>query len=181
MKNKKGFTLVELLAVIVIISIIAIIAIPSITKTSNDVKAKMLVNKIELAEKSLILWGQDNRKCFTGGGTNCMIMTCYASTLKCTATFGDMASFGLINYDEGTKVINPVDKSSLNNSSIVISYNSTNKSFSYEGAWITENGKWYYYDSSMNKLTNKTNISLYWGSTYNKYSFNASGECTSGC
>ena len=38
MKNKKGFTLVELLAVIVVLSLVMIIAIPAITKNTSSAK-----------------------------------------------------------------------------------------------------------------------------------------------
>ncbi len=54
MKNKKGFTLVELLAVIVILAIILAIAIPSITsivastkQSSFESNVKMLIKGIE--------------------------------------------------------------------------------------------------------------------------------------
>ncbi len=54
MKNKKGFTLVELLAVIVILAIILAIAVPGITGIINSAKkgsfesdAKMIVTGIE--------------------------------------------------------------------------------------------------------------------------------------
>ena len=38
MKNKKGFTLVELLAVIVVMAIVAALAIPSVNAVNNIVK-----------------------------------------------------------------------------------------------------------------------------------------------
>ena len=45
MKNKKGFTLVELLAVIVILAIILVIAIPQIAKVIDDGKINSLKDK----------------------------------------------------------------------------------------------------------------------------------------
>ena len=39
--NKKGFTLVELLAVIVILGIIALITVPNVLKTINNSKGKL--------------------------------------------------------------------------------------------------------------------------------------------
>lgn len=41
MKNRKGFTLVELLAVIVILGIIALIAVPNVLGTLNKSKGKL--------------------------------------------------------------------------------------------------------------------------------------------
>ena len=54
MKNKKGFTLVELLAVIVILGIIAIIAIPSVMNAVNQAK-----NKISEIEKKHLIDGAE--------------------------------------------------------------------------------------------------------------------------
>lgn len=60
--NKKGFTLVELLAVIIILSIIVIIAIPSIMGISKSIKENMYNKKIAIIEEAAILYGQDNRR-----------------------------------------------------------------------------------------------------------------------
>ena len=46
--NNKGFTLVELLAVLVIISLVASIGTVSVRKLSSDIKENMLQNKKEL-------------------------------------------------------------------------------------------------------------------------------------
>ena len=48
MKNKKGFTLVELLAVIVILAVILIIAVPQIMKTINETKLKTMEDSAKL-------------------------------------------------------------------------------------------------------------------------------------
>ena len=42
MKNKKGFTLVELLAVIVILGLVAVIAVPASMTVSDGIKKNML-------------------------------------------------------------------------------------------------------------------------------------------
>lgn len=49
-KNNKGFTLVELLAVLVILITILLVAIPSITSSVERNKQKMLDKKIDLIE-----------------------------------------------------------------------------------------------------------------------------------
>ena len=116
------------------LSLIMIITIPSISSVSKKTKEKMLANKIELAEKALLLWGQDNKKCFIALGTDCLEMTSCASTsaneICKTTTLGKMASFGLIEYDDKTnlKVLSPVDNSDISSYPISIIYNTNNKS-----------------------------------------------------
>lgn len=51
--NNKGFTLVELLAVLVILIIILTIAIPSITSSIERNKENMLSKKIDIIETSM--------------------------------------------------------------------------------------------------------------------------------
>lgn len=46
MKNKKGFTLVEVLVVVVILGLILLIAIPSVSKYINQSKRKTLISSI---------------------------------------------------------------------------------------------------------------------------------------
>lgn len=54
MKNKKGFTLVELLAVIAILAILVIIALPNIIKTYNDAKEASFVNEAKNIYKAAL-------------------------------------------------------------------------------------------------------------------------------
>ena len=58
--NKKGFTLVELLAVLVIIGIITGIATGSFSKIIDGIHEKMLDTKIKTIEEAAIIYGQDN-------------------------------------------------------------------------------------------------------------------------
>ena len=48
MKNKKGFTLVELLAVIVILAIILVIAVPKILNVINDTATEILESSAKM-------------------------------------------------------------------------------------------------------------------------------------
>jgi type IV pilus assembly protein PilA len=61
--NKKGFTLVELLAVLVILSLLMVIAVPASINVSKKVKAKMYNNKVSLIKDAALLWAQDNKAC----------------------------------------------------------------------------------------------------------------------
>ena len=49
--NKKGFTLIELIAVIVVISIILLIVVPNVTKLLQDKKQTMYDNSVAEIEK----------------------------------------------------------------------------------------------------------------------------------
>ncbi len=58
--NKKGFTLVELLAVIVILAVLVTIAVPSAIAISNRIKTKMYCSKVKLMVEAAELYGQDH-------------------------------------------------------------------------------------------------------------------------
>ena len=60
MKNKNGFTLVELLAVIVILSLLALLTSTAVTKLVKDSKEDLYQNQIELIKASAEAWGADN-------------------------------------------------------------------------------------------------------------------------
>ena len=59
--GKKGFTLVELLAVIVLLAMIMLIAFPAIGNITGKVNQSMLDEKIELIEEAAILYGQNSK------------------------------------------------------------------------------------------------------------------------
>ena len=61
MKNKKGFTLVEVLAVIVILAIVISIAVTSVTSIRANSLKKLLETKISNIEGSAIMYAQDNQ------------------------------------------------------------------------------------------------------------------------
>lgn len=59
--NKKGFTLVELMAVIVIISIIALVGVTSVTGVRKQMDKKLFEDKLKSAASSAEKWGEDNK------------------------------------------------------------------------------------------------------------------------
>ena len=77
MKNKKGFTLVELLAVILILGVLMGIAVPAIMSMNKRFKIKGFDDKIELIEKAAVNYAQNNANAiksqinpYIGGGCN---------------------------------------------------------------------------------------------------------------
>lgn len=144
MKNKKGFTLVELLAVIVLISLIMVIVVPQVQKVAKQSKIKLCKTKIELAEEALNLWAQDNYACFSKKGGCNMLDNCdyKDDKITCTATFEKLAKNNLVNFDQKINdrdtIINPIDNSSLNNVEFRISYNQNSKAVSNENEGADE-------------------------------------------
>ena len=55
MNNKKGFTLVELLAVVALVAILAAVATPAITAVSKKSKQKMYDSKIKMIEAAAVM------------------------------------------------------------------------------------------------------------------------------
>ena len=135
MKNK-GFTLVELLSVIVILSVLMLIAIPTAVGVSSKVKEKLLEEKIVLAEKSAILWAQDNKICFTINQCSELTSSGFSCTdnkdfKKCTINVDYLAISEYQDYDEGKKIINPFDPvKCLNFYKIDVKYTKKSKTFS---------------------------------------------------
>ena len=68
MKEKKGFTIVELLAVIVVLALIIGLAAPNITSSSKAVKEKAYETKVNMIEDAAILYGQDNMQLIINDG-----------------------------------------------------------------------------------------------------------------
>lgn len=57
--NNKGFTFVELIAIIVIIAVITIIAVPSINRADEKINQEMYDTKIKLIKSAAKEYGED--------------------------------------------------------------------------------------------------------------------------
>jgi len=82
--NNKGFTLVEILAVIVIIALLIGIGVPGVMKISERMKIRAFNTKINLIEKAGELWGQDNKSLLQN--ETCEVdsktLSCYKITIQ---------------------------------------------------------------------------------------------------
>ena len=133
MKNNKGFTLVEILAVLVLISLMMVIIVPNVQKVALNSKIKLCKSKINLAEESINLWARDNYKCFEKTDGCNILSNCQTNndTIKCESTFKTLAENNLLNYDKTVEnikyVINPINNGNMNNTIINIKYNKVTK------------------------------------------------------
>ena len=60
MKNKKGFTLIELIAVIFILALIVVIVVPMINDNINKSKVNVSNEQVRQIEDAAKQWGLDN-------------------------------------------------------------------------------------------------------------------------
>ncbi len=99
MKNKKGFTLVELLAVIVLLGVLVAIAVPSVLGISKKIKENMYEAKVKTIEVAAEAWADDNKN------------SC--KTLK-DHNIGFLISEGYLKADDKEgNIKNPVDNSEM--------------------------------------------------------------------
>lgn len=112
MRNKRGFTLVEILCVIAILSIIAVIAVPNLLNLKND-------NKVYCAKLELIKTRANNYALSHEQELNNSSYT-YNDYKALKITVQDLLDKGYIEPDEDDYVLNPKDNSSLNDEEIII-------------------------------------------------------------
>ena len=102
--NKKGFTLVELLAVIVILSLLALLTGTAITKMVKDSKEELSSTQMSLIKSAAETWGAENLDKLPSAG-ECKFIT-----------LADLQSYGLID----SNVIDPETSENIQNLNIKI-------------------------------------------------------------
>jgi len=114
MKNKKGFTLIEILCVIVLIGILSVIATISIVNLSSKSKENLYCAKIELIENIAESYGikyelelNNSNELYNG----------YKSLKIKVSTLVDA---GKLEPDKKNDVINPKDNTIMNDINIIL-------------------------------------------------------------
>lgn len=92
--NEKGFTLVELMAVIVLISIIALIGVTSVIGIRRQMDTKLFEEKLTSAIASAEKWGDDNKD----------ELNIFNVSPKKILTLGELVANGYYRSEEG---VNP--------------------------------------------------------------------------
>ena len=111
--NNKGFTLVELLAVLVVLAILIAIAVPSTISISNKLKVNMYCSKIDSIETSAKLYGEDRKDSFTEK---------YSGYSSKTITAKTLIDNGYLKKENATApfIVDPRDNASMDNLSIIV-------------------------------------------------------------
>ena len=99
MRSKKGFTLVELLAVISVLAIVMVIVIPAVSNNSKTAKEGILKTKLDLIVDQSIIWGQDHINYFVNESAPLQECTTNDDLVSCKISFDALAKEGYVKYD----------------------------------------------------------------------------------
>ncbi len=140
--NNKGFTLVEILAVVTLIALVTVLAVSGINAANRKTKERILRSKVTTAESALYSWATDNENCFRSkDAVDCVIgieegKGCKVdqNIVSCSITIGELANMNLIKYDneEEKIVIDPTTNKSMNDEPIEFVYDSVKRNFIFE-------------------------------------------------
>lgn len=176
MMNKKGFTLIELIAVIVILSLIALIVFPAINSVIKDSKEKAYNEQIASIVKAAKQFSYEHSEVLPAeieDATSTLQLTCLTS--GCTLENGKKVNGGYINEDE---LIDPRNTSKTLDGVVEIKYNSNRYDYNYKenNAVTAKNttGNWLKKNAS-NKAVLKANNNTYKGTSAGNY-INFSGS-----
>lgn len=110
MKDKNGFTLVELTLAIVLLLLLALLVVPNLLQMGDGTKEKMYESKIELALSGAYKYGKDNIDKLSNNCTDISI--------------GALINLEYVSGDDesGFNMIDPISGDSMNNIIICVAY-----------------------------------------------------------
>ena len=120
--NKKGFTLIEILAVIVIIALLLAIAIPSISKAILNSRKSVFVTTADKFADALGLMVLNDPAVLPSSGTP----TCY--------------KLSEIKLEKGSNTKSPFGKAYTDDSKVCVAYNSDTKDYTYSVCLVDTGG-----------------------------------------
>lgn len=115
--KKKGFTLVELLAVIVIIGVVTLIAVPAITKNISSSKERLYKVQVQDIELSAKKWATDSYESLDKEYLN--------------SSYVSIVMLQELGYLSKEKIYNPTNKEVMLGC-IEVSYNTNDKTYGYK-------------------------------------------------
>lgn len=142
--NKKGFTLVELLAVIVILGVLLLIAVPSVTNIINNSKKKAFVSAAKLMIENVESAASIERT------TEGALTACYINIDDIKVERGSKGTGyiivgtdgkGMIYYNENSYYVSGLDSSALSTSEIKAEYLKTLKVLANSKLQISARGE----------------------------------------
>ena len=141
--NKKGFTLTELLVVIAIIGILSVIIVPSVITINNNINERLLAQKIEQIISAAELYGSNNEEIFNGTTE----VEVYVYELIESNYLGIDTKVNNDNCNNSSKgqtnkgcMIDPVEKSSMNNLKVILRKGTLGITGEFEGSGSGSSG-----------------------------------------
>lgn len=116
---KKGFTLIELVAVVIVLGVIGIIVFPVVNSTIKNGKQKSYDAQVELIIEASKKWGVKNAELLPDGDNETKV---YVNT---------MIQDGLLKNVSKEGLINPIDDTVMDGC-VVIKYSSEYNQYTYE-------------------------------------------------
>ena len=126
----KGFTLVELLAVIAIIGVISLITIPNIIKIRQDYLQKTYESRVRIIKNAALDWASDNLVNVPSDvPSECENNILCSARCSCLCkTIGSLIEEGYLSGsdDDNTVMKNPTNNENINSKNVCVRYDNNN-------------------------------------------------------
>ncbi len=119
--NKKGFTLIEILAIVVLIGVVAVIAIPNVSKQADDHSSKQTkLFKEQITNAAKMYFSNDNERIKVLFNTECNNYNGNGTKPKCEVSINTLIEKELLSL--GNNSSSTFNKIYINKTSGKISY-----------------------------------------------------------